>query len=254
MLPPGVSFAPQQRARAGPMTLADVEAPVTERVSTGVPGVDTVLGWNFNAPTVRGLKIPSFVLIAGNPGGGKSTLVLMVAARADVQTLYLTTEQTMDEIRETADRCCLTKKELGRIHAERVRSLSEAILLMRKWRSKIVIIDSINELTDPGPDTGDHRANITRYAIALKDEAEVHRRGILAVAQVKKDLDIFGEKRLEHACTALMRFDMHGDLRSLHCPEKNRAGRTGVKSWFRMTDQGLLECDAPPDPRVTKDA
>lgn len=249
MLPVGLT--PSVGIREGHRSLADIDADKGERVSMGIPHLDDVLGHDWNAPSATGLRVPSLVLLSGAPGCGKSTLAVTAAARAGVQTLYLATEQSLEEIRETADRCALTRREMERVHIEPAESLRQAIKLMRERRARVVVLDSLTELMDPDHDTGDFQANVTRTAIALSKEASAHRRGIIATAQVNKVLDLVGLKRLEHAAGALMRFEPHGqDMRLLHCPTKNRFGRTGVQRWFVMGDRGLQPCAPPPDPVV----
>src|SRR6188472_2091406 len=99
MLAPGE--LPRSKDRPS-KSLADAKPLSGVRISTGVAGLDRVLGTSWRTGA-QGIHIPSQVLLAGSAGSGKSTLLMRVAARvATPNFLYLSTEQTLEEIRDNA--------------------------------------------------------------------------------------------------------------------------------------------------------
>lgn len=226
-------------------TLADAKPLTGIRISTGIEGFDRVLGrsWRTNQ---NGIHIPSTVLFAGAAGVGKSTLLMRMAASVKTEKfLYLSTEQTVDEIRDNAERCGLSEADLVRIIAMRITDLSEAVSAMKEHKSKVVVLDSLNELVDPKNDTGDTHANLIRSTTAFKLDAEENKRGILMITHMNKKEEIAGVQRIQHIVSAVMRIEKRGQLRVVHCPDKNRFGSTSEKAYFRMTERGMEEAAAP---------
>ncbi len=209
------------------------------RISTGIEGFDRVLGTNWRTKK-SGINVPSTVLLAGAAGVGKSTLLMRVASSLETRKfLYLSTEQTLEEIRDNAERCGLTIKDMKRIEAHRISTLEEALKLMRKRDPRVVVLDSLNELVDPRRDTGDVHANLIRTTNSLKLEAEKRNRAIILITHMNKKEEIAGVQRIQHIVSAVMRFEKRGKLRVVHCPDKNRFGSTSEKAYFKMTERGM---------------
>lgn len=207
------------------------------RIPTGFEGVDRVLG--------GGLVPGSVVLLAGEPGIGKSTLLLQLTngLAGDGRTCLLASGE------ETADQVAARAARLG-IPGERVsfvagRDLPSVVEAARSARPAVLVVDSIQAIRSPdvaslpgGP------AQVRTCADALVGLAKERGTAVLLVGQVTKDGDIAGPRTLEHAVDVVCSFE--GDpatgLRVL-VGGKNRFGTEGELSWFEMSAEGLLEVD-----------
>lgn len=246
----GVARPPPPR----PRTLGDAPALPDVRVSTGVPGLDRVLGTSWRTGK-SGVHVPSTVLFAGAAGAGKSTLLLRVAAAVRTKRfLYASTEQTVAEIRDNAERVGLTPDEIARIPAARIETLEELTGLLAEQDPRVVVLDSFNELVDPRHDTGDVQANLVRHATALKLESEAKDRAFLLITHMNKKEEVAGVQRVQHIVSAVLRLEKRGDTRVVHCPDKNRFGTTDARAYFRMTDRGLADAAAPAAASADADA
>jgi predicted ATP-dependent serine protease len=210
----------------------------------GVEGLDRVLGQDWRTKKC-GIHVPSTILFAGAAGSGKSTLLLRSAAGCETRKfLYLSTEQTIDEINDNAARVGLDQK-IKDVNAKRIYTLDEALEAMHKYKPHIAVIDSLFEITDPKKDTGDMHANLVRTTTAFKEEAERHRRAIILIAHMNKKEEIAGVQRVQHIVSTVLRVDKRGKLRVVHCPDKNRFGSTSEKAYFKMTESGLEDAASP---------
>lgn len=228
-------------------TLADAPPLGGTRVQTGIDGLDKVLGTDWRTKA-KGLRIPSTVLFAAAAGTGKSTMLLKVGAEMKFKSrerkfLYLTSEQTLSEIRENAERCEFTTEQIRRIQAEEVHELQDALKCMRRYNPQVVVMDSLNELIDTPNDTGDVQANLIRMVTEFKKESEQKERGIILITHMNKKEDVAGVQRLQHIVSAVMKLE-RDEIRKrlvLGCPKKNRFGSTAEKAYFLMTPRGLVE-------------
>lgn len=243
---------PPSPKRSSHPTLADAPDEKIERVPTGIPEVDRIFGTDETGES--GIPIPSISLFAGGEGGGKTTLWLQIAAACRRQIILLSTEQTVKAIRHTAVRIGMSEATMRRMHVESVKSLADALKLIRKWRTSIVVIDSLSEMSDPDHDTGDSYTNTVRTLQTLKEETERRNLSIICMVQLNNDDAIAGLRKLRHLVDAVFSFESiaEGDLRLLHAPRKNRLGKTGVRSWFMMTGQGLVPCTEPDEETLKK--
>lgn len=250
LIPPRKATEVQAKRRK---TLADAPPLDGVRVSTGIAGLDMVLGTDWRTGK-RGIYVPSSVLFAGAAGCGKSTLLLQMAARIQTKRfLYLSTEQTLSEIKENAERIGLTKEQIAGIEADRVTELAEAIKIMNESNPQIVVIDSLNEMLDSPGDTGDVQMNMVRITTAFKEHAEKYKRGIILITHMNKKEEIAGVQRIQHIVSAVMKMEKDENrgkmARSLMCPQKNRFGDTSMIARFSMTKAGLEDVvDAPEEP------
>jgi predicted ATP-dependent serine protease len=239
-------------ARPAAPSLADARASSGKRIPTGISEIDRVFGTDARTGE-SGIRVPSISLVAGGEGTGKTTLWLQVAAACRHRVLLLQTEQTVESIRETADRIGMPEAAMRRVHVEAISTLAEATEAIRDRGARLIIVDSISELTDPEHDTGDSYTNTVRILGDLKALTETRRLAMVCMVQLNNADAIAGLRKLRHKVDAVVHFEAFGDdLRLLHAPRKNRYGRTGVKSWFLMTEQGLRPCDAPEEDPTTK--
>lgn len=232
---PGVGYA---GSRSEVKRLADVAAEEAPRIVTGFGELDRVLG--------GGLVPGSVVLIGGEPGAGKSTLLLQMCCRlaADNETLYVTGEESLQQLALRASRLALPMDRLqvaSETRAEAVAGLIESA------KPKVVILDSIQVMqlesveSTPGSVTQvrETAAFFTRLA---KQTGTV----IVLVGHVTKEGNLAGPKVLEHMIDCFMMLDSpaasrYRTLRGV----KNRFGAINELGVFAMTDQGMKEVANP---------
>jgi DNA repair protein RadA/Sms len=230
---PSPTVAPERRAV--PLVIPD-ERP-EERLATGLPGVDRVLG--------GGLVPGSVVLIAGEPGIGKSTLLLQLTANLAARAgpcLYASGEESRGQVAARARRLGVPSEAATFVPGRELPAVLDAARLARP---PVLIVDSIQAIRDPeqtslpgGP------SQVRACADALVGLAKEQGSAVILAGQVTKHGDIAGPRTLEHAVDVVCWFD--GDaatgLRVLS-GGKNRFGPEGELAWFEMGSEGLREVD-----------
>ena len=233
--------APTPAASAGAarptLRLVDVEGAEAERISTGVPELDRVLG--------GGLVPASLVLVGGEPGVGKSTLLLMAlrSLSAERRTLLVTGEESAAQVKLRAAR-------LG--GADEVEILAETELetvcaTLERERPDVCVIDSVQTLyaAELGSAPGSV-AQVREAAARLLRVAKEAGVATILVGHVTKDGAVAGPRVLEHLVDCVLQFE--GDRYKAHRilrATKNRFGSTNELGVFEMTGAGLV---GVPDP------
>lgn len=220
------------------IALADVTVNPQMRVATGINELDTVLGGGL----VRG----SVVLIGGEPGIGKSTLLLQVAGRLgnrDLPVLYVCGEESPQQVRSRADRVGASAG-ISLLAEVDVAAIEATVLAVRP---AVVIVDSIQTLYDPALEgvpgsVGQVRASAAR----LVRLAKAYDITIIVVGHVTKDGSIAGPRVLEHVVDTVLYFEGDADhaFRIVRAA-KNRFGSVAEIGIFEMTETGLAEVDQP---------
>ena len=219
------------------LRLVDVQASEAARISTGVPELDRVLG--------GGLVPGSLVLLGGEPGVGKSTLLLNALATIsrDRRALLVTGEESVAQVKLRAER-------LGR--AEAVEILAETELetvceTLQAERPDVCVIDSVQTLyaAELGSAPGSV-AQVRESAGRLLRVAKETGVATILVGHVTKDGSVAGPRVLEHLVDCVLQFEgdryhAHRVLRAV----KNRFGSTNELGVFEMTGAGLV---GVPDP------
>lgn len=220
------------------VTLGDIQAKEMPRIPSGVDEFDRVLGGGF----VEG----GVVLIGGDPGIGKSTLLLqsLAALSATLPVLYISGE-------ESAAQVALRARRLG-VEAARVRLLAETALerivaTLQSDRPAVVVIDSIQTLysgelqSAPGSvsQVRECAAQLTRIAKQLGLT-------LIMIGHVTKDGSLAGPRVLEHMVDTVLYFegDTHSSFRLVRA-FKNRYGAVNELGVFAMTDRGLKGVSNP---------
>jgi DNA repair protein RadA/Sms len=221
----------------GPLeTLAHEDAD-ERRVSTGLPGIDRVLG---------GGLVPSTVaLLAGEPGIGKSTLLLQMAASlsvAGLPCLFASGEESRRQVSARAHRLGIDGSSLSFVSGRELTAVVEAA---RSERPFLLAVDSIQALREPsGGQVPGGPSQVRGCADVLVGLAKAEGISVLVTGHVTKDGDLAGPRALEHAVDVVLAFD--GDPRSglrMLSAGKNRFGAEGEVAWFEMTGAGLREID-----------
>lgn len=221
-----------------PTLLSDIDSATESRFQSGIGELDRVLGGG----AVHG----SFVLVGGEPGIGKSTLLLQMCqemCRA-AKVLYVSGEESLRQIKLRASRLGIRASNLF-ILAET--DMDEIIHETDLLEPDILIIDSIQtvyrrDLTAaPGGTT-----QIKECAMSLMQYAKRHSVTIFIVGHVNKEGTLAGPKILEHMVDCVLYFEgeQTGPFRCLRAA-KNRFGSTNEIGVFEMSDRGLLEVQNP---------
>jgi DNA repair protein RadA/Sms len=214
------------------LRLVDVEATDADRIPTGVPELDRVLG--------GGLVPASLVLVGGEPGVGKSTLLLtaLAAISRDRRALLVTGEESTAQVKLRAER-------LG--GAERVEVLAETELetvcaTLERERPEVCVIDSVQTLysAELGSAPGSV-AQVREAASRLLRVAKESGVATILVGHVTKDGAVAGPRVLEHLVDCVLQFegDRYHEHRILRAA-KNRFGSTNELGVFEMTGAGLV--------------
>ena len=218
--------------------LAELAADDVVRLGTGMAELDTVLG--------GGLIPGSVTLLGGEPGIGKSTLLLQLAnhVAASTPTLYLSAEESAAQIGVRARRLGVAGSNL-RVVADT--DLDAVLARVRDERMKLLIVDSIQtvQLASVGTAAGavtqlrECTAQLVRFAKA----EEV---SIVIVGHVTKDGAIAGPRALEHLVDTVLYFESDASSRFRNVrATKNRFGSVGELAFFHMSEQGLREVRNP---------
>ena len=224
---------------AKPVTLDEIETSETERISSGMAELDRVLG--------GGIVPGSLVLVGGDPGIGKSTILLQVCknlAGSGVETLYVSGEESLKQIKMRAARI---GQFTGNVKFMCETSLSEIEGAITKEKPKVVIIDSIqtmcNEEISSAPGSVSQVRESTSVLMQLAKKQGVM---IFIVGHVTKEGTVAGPRVLEHMVDTVLYFegDRHASYRILR-GVKNRFGSTNEIGVFEMRQQGLVEVKNP---------
>jgi DNA repair protein RadA/Sms len=222
-----------------PLALADVDIATSDALPTGVDEVDRVLG--------GGLVPGSVTLLGGEPGVGKSTLllqVLLAIAGRGYRTLLISVEESAAQVRVRAGRLAEVPPDLLVLPDG---SLPVAIEALRRERPLVTVVDSIQMMTDPeiGSSPGSV-AQVRGCAVALTAAAKELGVAVILVGHVTKDGSLAGPRVLEHVVDTVLTFegDRHHDLRLLRAV-KHRFGPTGELGLFAMADSGMCGVDDP---------
>ncbi|MCX7023537.1 MAG: DNA repair protein RadA [Spirochaetes bacterium] len=219
------------------LPLSSVDPAEGVRVSSGSAEADRVLG--------GGIMKGSSVLVGGEPGIGKSTLLLQLAARAETKgrVLYVSGEESAPQIRLRADRIGLAREGLELFCSG---ELGAILAVLDTTRPSIVVIDSMQTLHSDEAGIVPGTVNQVKYCgMTLADWAKRHGSSIFLVAHVTKDGQIAGPKAAEHMVDTVLSFEQSdGDVRFLRST-KNRFGSTDEVGLYTMTAAGLVEVSDP---------
>ena len=215
-----------------PVGLASVKAQENSRLSTGIDEFDRVLG--------GGATKRSAILLGGEPGIGKSTLLLQTAAsvaHSGAAVLYISGEESAAQIKERADRLELSCNGISILCTSR---LEDSLDALDSLNPAFVIIDSIQTIYSAEAGIIPGTVNQLKYcANEFISWAKERDTVLIMTAHVTKEGTIAGPKSLEHMVDTVISFERNADdIRFLHA-QKNRFGSVDEIGIFSMSEKGL---------------
>ncbi len=222
---------------ARPLKLSEITLSEEDRILTGIAELDRVLG--------GGIMHGSLVLIGGDPGIGKSTLLMqMVRGMLTAKTLYVSGEESPKQLKSRAERLLMKNEDvsfMGETDIERI--IEEA----RSSSPDVLIVDSIQTMYRPAMESAPGSVGQVRECTAmLLQFAKSSGIPIFIVGHVTKEGAIAGPKVLEHIVDTVLQFEgerTHA-YRILRAA-KNRYGSTNEIGVFSMSSEGLMEVPNP---------
>jgi DNA repair protein RadA/Sms len=235
---PGDERLAEGAGAAKPRRLAEIEASSAPRIATGVAELDRVLG--------GGLVPGSVVLLAGEPGIGKSTLALQLAAgaRGARAILYVTGEESAEQVRLRAERLPRLPAELLVVPETQVEAVAS---VWREHEPGLVLVDSIQTLhTERVESAPGSVAQVRESAALLAAAAKSRGAALVLVGHVTKEGAIAGPRVLEHLVDVVLAFEGdRGHAFRLLRATKNRFGSTQEIGVFTMGERGLEGVENP---------
>lgn len=219
-----------------PVLFKNMEMPKYMRTTTGTSELDRVLG--------GGIVDGSVVLLAGEPGIGKSTLLMQICSNLKERVLYVSGEESKGQLKLRGERLGIKGDDVYFLTETNVDSI---LSFVDKLSPEVIIIDSIQTMFDPGCTSIPGSINQVKEC-AIKFIAKAKSKGIsiILVGHVNKEGTIAGPKVLEHMVDAVLYFEgeriqSYRIIRAI----KNRYGSTNEIGVFEMTDKGLIEVPNP---------
>jgi DNA repair protein RadA/Sms len=237
--PAGVRSGPTGTPVAA-VSLAQVGSEDVHRIATGIGELDRVLG--------GGIVPGSLILLGGEPGIGKSTLLLQVAAGLGSRVLYATGEESAEQVRLRARRLGLLDGPAGEaIQVLPEREIGAIMEVARQVRPTLLVVDSVQTaVVDDLDGTAGSVGQVREATVRLMELAKGEGIAVILVGHVTKDGSIAGPKTLEHLVDAVVTMDgeRYAALRLVRAT-KNRFGSTDEVGVFEMAGVGLLEVADP---------
>jgi DNA repair protein RadA/Sms len=230
--------------KAAPVKVLEIKAEEGKRISTGNGELDRVLG--------GGLVPGSMVLVGGEPGIGKSTLMLQVALQMrGARILYVTGEESAQQIRMRADRIGVKNEEC---YIMTETSTSNILKHLEELEPQLAVIDSIQTLyTDIIDSSPGSISQVRECAAELLRYCKNTATPVVLIGHITKDGYLAGPKVLEHMVDTVLQFEGERNygyriLRSM----KNRFGPTSELGIYEMQGNGLREVSNPSEILITQ--
>ncbi|WP_029231598.1 DNA repair protein RadA [Butyrivibrio sp. VCB2006] len=224
---------------AKPVSLSEIEMKDEDRADTHIGELNRVLG--------GGLVQGSLILVGGDPGIGKSTLLLQVAGNLSgdkKDVLYISGEESLRQIKLRANRLGSFSESLKFLCETNLSNIEEAII---RTKPSVIIIDSIqtmvNESVSSAPGSVSQVRESTSVLMRIAKSMNI---SVFIVGHVTKEGQVAGPRVLEHMVDTVLYFegDRHASYRILRAV-KNRFGSTNEIGVFEMQEKGLVEVTNP---------
>ncbi len=238
------SWVKSARNASKPLKIKEINKDDTPRFSSGLGELDRVLG--------GGIVPGSVTLVAGEPGIGKSTLMLQLTLHLGKPSLYVTGEESAQQVRMRADRLSENLPDTVSILADtNLESISQHI---ENETPSLVILDSIQILQSVAIESAPGSVSQVRHCTAaLIAIAKAKNVPVFLIGHITKEGSIAGPKVLEHMVDAVLQFegDRHLSYRMLRTV-KNRFGSTSELGIYEMRENGLREVTNPSEILITQ--
>ncbi len=224
---------------AAPTLLSEISLTEQDRIACGIGELDRVLG--------GGIVPGSLILVGGDPGIGKSTLLLQMCrslAGKGHQILYISGEESLKQIKMRADRLGSFEQDMLLLCETNLTDIERVI---RDRKPEVVIIDSIQTMYDEEVSSAPGSVSQVREATAvLLQLSKTLGIAVFIVGHVTKEGTVAGPRVLEHMVDTVLYFegDRHASYRILR-GVKNRFGSTNEIGVFEMREEGLIEVENP---------
>lgn len=222
--------------QAAPQKLTAITGEKMVRRSTGMGEVDRVLG--------GGIVPGSVILLGGDPGIGKSTLLLQLAALIKKPVLYVSGEESPEQIKLRAERLGINSLDISLLAATNVDAIQNVV---ENDRPALVIIDSIQTMYDPAfPSTPGSLVQVRETAIRIQRTAKQLGVPVVLVGHITKEGTVAGPRTLEHLVDVVLYLEgePEHELRVLRAV-KNRFGDASETGLLAMGEKGLAEIGSP---------
>jgi len=234
----GVGATKDVKKKSSPQILNDVQGKHESRVDTGISELNRVLG--------GGLVNGSLVLLGGEPGIGKSTLILELCDKitGNGKVLYVSGEESAEQIKIRADRLNIKNNNIFFLGETDIDVIEQVILEMNP---KLVIIDSIQTMySDEITSAAGSVSQVREITARIMRVCKGHQISTIIIGHVTKDGNIAGPRVLEHMVDTVLylegeRYFSYRILRSV----KNRFGSTNEIGMFEMQNEGMIEIKNP---------
>jgi DNA repair protein RadA/Sms len=231
-------------AKIKTISINDVSSAEEKRLVTNDPELNRVLG--------GGIVAGSIVLVAGEPGIGKSTLFLQNGLQLNnIRTLYVSGEESEQQIKMRADRIGFQNDEFFLLTETDTRVIFQEI---KKLKPELLIVDSIQTLQSPFVESSPGSiSQIRETAAELQRFAKETNTPVFIIGHITKDGNIAGPKILEHMVDTVLQFegDRHYAYRILRTL-KNRFGSTSELGIYEMTSQRMRGVSNPSELLITQ--
>ena len=226
------------------ISLNDVTSAEEKRIISGDAELNRVLG--------GGIVSGSIVLVAGEPGIGKSTLFLQIGLQLkNVTTLYISGEESEQQIKMRADRLNISNENFYLLTESNTQTIFQEI---KKLKPELVIVDSIQTLQSPYVESSPGSVSqIRECAAELQRYAKETNTPVFLIGHITKDGNIAGPKILEHMVDTVLQFegDRHYAYRILRTL-KNRFGSSSELGIYEMTGEGMRPVNNPSEILLTQ--
>lgn len=222
-----------------PLALDKINAQTGQRISSGISEADRILG--------GGLVTGQVILISGEPGVGKSTLLLQLAQNFNAKIFYVSGEESLGQIKARAERLGINDKKISEIFLSNETRVEEIVGQAEELKAHLLIVDSIQTVTTDWVESGAGSLSQVRESAAqIIAFAKEKNTPVFLVGHITKEGVVAGPKILEHMVDTVLELtgERFLNLRLLRVT-KNRFGPVDELAVFGMGNQGLREVKNP---------